>query len=214
MNHHQKPSSCTPGREIYLFSPIDPLSANIIVDQILYYNEENKNIKRSKVKPMKLYINSPGGCVYSTLSIINAIKTSKIPIKAHVVGEACSGAFYIAISCHKRIIYQDAKMMLHSLGSESFGKIEEMQERQNELKILQKQLDSIILKNTNLTKDIVNDINVRKLDKWFTPKECIKYGICDKIKNTDKIFKKTKALVTKSKIINHKEKEKINGKQE
>ena len=68
-------------RRLYLCSPIESGSLEFgmsmssqIVDSIMQYNREDKDIEPSQRKPIRLYINSPGGDLVEGFSIVSAIE--------------------------------------------------------------------------------------------------------------------------------------------
>lgn len=80
---------------------------------ILNWNREDKNIPRDKRKPIKLYINSVGGDMYSAMSLIDIISSSITPIIGVGFGFVASAAFHIYIACHKRIAFPNTIFLMH-----------------------------------------------------------------------------------------------------
>ena len=70
--------------------------------QIMKWNKEDLGLPVEKRKPIKIYINSPGGGVSSGMALIDIIKLSKTPVYAYVIGYACSMGGVILVACHKR----------------------------------------------------------------------------------------------------------------
>lgn len=67
-------------RRLYINSEIDDEVIDTIVFHIMNYNREDKGIDAKDRKPIILYINSPGGSVYSGYALISAMQCSKTPI--------------------------------------------------------------------------------------------------------------------------------------
>src|ERR1700759_4725156 len=67
-------------RIIFLGTGIDDTVANLVVAQLLFLESENK------YKDIKLYINSPGGQVYSGLAIVDTMHLIKPHVSTIVVG--------------------------------------------------------------------------------------------------------------------------------
>lgn len=63
--------------------------------------------------PITIEINSPGGCLVSTLAIYDLIKSCKNVIYGYVKGEACSGASIILQACDHRVITPHSSVMIH-----------------------------------------------------------------------------------------------------
>lgn len=64
-------------RRLYINSEIDDAVIDTIVFHIMNYNREDKGIEAKDRKPIILYINSPGGSVYSGYALISAMQCSK-----------------------------------------------------------------------------------------------------------------------------------------
>lgn len=62
---------------------------------------------------VNIYINSPGGYVSTTLKIVKAIVESKALVVCHVKEEAASGAAFILLSCDKKQVSDNARILFH-----------------------------------------------------------------------------------------------------
>lgn len=80
---------------------------------ILNWNREDKDIPKDKRKPIKLYINSVGGDMYTTMNFIDVISSSVTPIIGVGFGLVASAAFHIYIACHKRIAFPNTIFLMH-----------------------------------------------------------------------------------------------------
>lgn len=104
-------------QEICAFEP-DEMSGDMslcsyLVDSILAYNREDKDIAPEDRKPIRLYINSPGGDVTEGFSLISAIKLSKTPVYTINTGVWYSMAFLIGITGHKRFSLPYSTFLMH-----------------------------------------------------------------------------------------------------
>ena len=71
-------------RIIFLGTPIDDQVANLVVAQLLHLESEDPD------KDISIYINSPGGSIYSGLAIYDTMKFVKPDIRTMCVGVAMS----------------------------------------------------------------------------------------------------------------------------
>src|SRR6202163_5174921 len=71
-------------RIVFLGTPIDDQVANLIVAQLLHLESDDPE------KDISLYINTPGGSVYSGLAIYDTMKFVKPDIQTMCVGVAMS----------------------------------------------------------------------------------------------------------------------------
>ena len=56
-----------------------------------------------------------------------------------------------------------------------------MEEEVNDMRVLRKRVDEIVLKYTKLTQADLDEINNKKLDKRFTAEEALALKICDEV---------------------------------
>src|SRR5882724_7630233 len=92
------------------FDPeITDYMANITIQRLLYLQYQNKN------QEIHMYINSPGGSVYSTLAIYDTMQFLECPIATYCMGIAASGAAILlaAGSKGKRHALPNSKIMIH-----------------------------------------------------------------------------------------------------
>lgn len=167
-------------REIYLYD-IAPGIGSSIDGQIRFWNQydENKNTPIEERKPIKIYIDSCGGSLSDTLTIIDSIKMSKTPIWTICVGTAYSGGFFTFITGHKRIAYPHASFLFHE-GSTSTGGTSGQFE--NYTAFYKRQLDQlreIVLKHTNITEE--EYIKIRRDDVWYDTEDGLQKGFIDEI---------------------------------
>lgn len=163
-------------RIIFLGEPIDDFIANTINAQLLFLAAENSD-------PIWLYINSPGGDVYSGLAIYDTIQMIDAPVHTCVMGLAASMAFILAISGEKgyRYALPNSKLMLHQpLSGIDFSQATDIDIHNKELQSIKKDLITIIAENTGLSyAKVKKDV---ERDYWLKSKDAVEYGAIDEIK--------------------------------
>ena len=167
-------------REIYLYD-IAPGTGASIDGYIRFWNSyDNKhNIPIEKREPIKIYIDSCGGSLTDTFTIIDSIRMSKTPVWTIAVGCAYSGGFFITCSGHKRLAYPHASFLFHEGSTGTTGTAGQFENYTTFYKKQLEQLKQIVLENTNITKEEYNDI--KKDDIWYTSQEAIEKNIIDEI---------------------------------
>ena len=87
---------------------IDALVGDSVDSYIRFFNKQDDedNIPIEERKPIKIFIDSPGGDLVATFTMINAIKLSKTPVYTINIGAAYSGGFFIFLAGHKRFAYE------------------------------------------------------------------------------------------------------------
>ena len=164
-------------RIIFLGTAIDSQVANTVVAQLLFLDAQNPN------QEIKLYINSPGGEVYSGLAIYDTMQFVKSPVSTICVGMAASfGAVLLAAGAPgKRFALPHAKIMIHQpwVSGGMGGQVSDLQIRIEELTRNKRQLNEILARHTKQT--------VEKLEKdtdrdYFMEAEAAKaYGLVDHV---------------------------------
>ena len=123
---------------------------------------------------VELVINSYGGLLLDTISIIETLK--RFHTKANIIGFACSAAAILAISCDECIMSENASMLVHSAWSEVSDADDPGIKRCNELQLS-------IIKNRCPEFD-PKDI---QKDTWLSAEQCLKLNLVDNIYNNDSI---------------------------
>ena len=167
-------------REVFV-GTIGPGLGDNIDMYIRYWNmkDDEAGIPVEERQPIKVYIDSNGGCLDDTLTMIDAISMSKTPVWTICVGNAYSGGFFTFIAGHKRIAYPLASFLYHE---GSTGNMADAGKFRNFADFYTKQLDQlkdITLKYTKITPEEYQEHI--KDDWWLTANEAINYGICDEI---------------------------------
>lgn len=162
-------------RIIFMGEDVNPHTANLIVAQLLFLDNENPG------KDIYLYINSPGGSVYDALAIYDTMNFVKSDIQTVGIGIQASAAAFILSSGTKgkRMILPNASVMVHQPSSGTRGKVTDQEIDLRESLRVKKLLEEIMAKNTGQKVAKIHEDMER--DKWMTATESLKYGIVDKI---------------------------------
>lgn len=169
-------------RKLMVYDDIDGSSIFRCIYALLRIRDVDKKIGTKE--PIDILINSCGGSVYDGLSLISLIENMKedgYQITTTNMGYALSMGFVISIVGSKRRCYRYATYMHHDVSFMNYGKLASMEENVESMKILRSRADNIVLKYTNMTQDMLDDILNRKLDKYFTAEEALNMGICDEV---------------------------------
>ena len=128
---------------------------------------------------MGIYIDSCGGSLTDTLTIIDSIKLSKTPIYTICVGTAYSGGFFVFISGHKRIAYPHASFLFHEGSTGTSGTSGQFENYTAFYRKQLNQLEQIVLKNTSISEEEYK--NIKKDDIWYDTIDGIEKGFIDEI---------------------------------
>ena len=162
-------------RIIFMGEDVNPHTANLIVAQLLFLDNENPG------KDIYLYINSPGGSVYDALAIYDTMNFVKSDIQTVGIGIQASAAAFLLSSGTKgkRMILPNASVMVHQPSSGTRGKVTDQEIDLRESLRVKKLQEEIMAKNTGQKVAKIHEDMER--DKWMTATESLKYGIVDKI---------------------------------
>lgn len=162
-------------RIIFLGLPIDEMVANIVNAQLLFLESVDK------VKPIQIYINSPGGSVYDGLGVYDVMQYISPKIATVNTGMAASMAFVLMIAGEKgqRASLPHARFMQHQPMGGAHGQASDIEITAREIQKLKKELYEIIAKHTGQKYDKVHLDCDR--DYWMTAKEAEAYGCIDKV---------------------------------
>lgn len=162
-------------RIIFLGSDVNSHTANLIVAQLLFLQNEDSK------KDIYLYINSPGGSVYDGMAIYDTINYIKNDVQTTGIGlQASMGAFLLSSGTKgKRVLLPNSKVMIHQPSSGTRGKVSDMEIDLKESIRIRKLLNDILAKNTGQkVSQIEKDVD---RDYWMTAEEAVKYGLADKV---------------------------------
>ena len=155
---------------------------NIIKAQLLYLEQMDSE------KDIKIYIDSPGGSVYSGLGLLDTMEYIKPDIVTINTGLAASMAAVLLCcgSKGKRKALKRSRTMIHQPMSGSYGMYQasDISIDANEINSLKYELYEIISNKTGQTQKKVEQDADR--DYWMTSEEAIKYGMIDEIILTKK----------------------------
>ena len=162
-------------RIIFLGTPVDDQIANLIVAQLLHLESEDPD------KDISLYVNSPGGSVYSGLAIYDTMQFIKPDVSTLCIGQAASmGALLLAGGAKgKRMALPNAKILIHQVSSGFQGQATDIEIHAREIIDIRKRLDKIIADHTGQSLEKVTRDTER--DYFMSSQEAQEYGIIDRV---------------------------------
>ena len=162
-------------RVIFLVGPVNDMTANVVVAQLLFLEAENPD------KDISLYINSPGGSVTAGLSIYDTMQFVKPDVSTLCIGQAASmGSFLLAAGAKgKRFSLPNSRMMIHQPSGGFQGQSSDIQIQAKEIMYLRGRLNSIYAHHTGKTEEEIDRDTER--DNFMSAEETVKYGMIDKV---------------------------------
>ena len=162
-------------RIVFLGTEVTPVSANIIVAQLLYLESQDRE------SDIFLYINSPGGLVSAGFSIYDTIQYIKPDVRTICTGIAASmGAFLLAGGTKgKRYCLPNAEVMIHQPLGGASGQATDIEIAAKHISKTKTKLATILAKNTGQPLDKVYEDTER--DNYMSAEEALEYGIIDEV---------------------------------
>lgn len=147
-----------------------------LIQYIVRWNREDKDLPQDARKPIRIVIDCPGGALTVSQTVSNIIKMSQTPIVGIALGYVASGASLIYLSCHKRLALPNTVFVLHK-GSCSgvSGTYDEIVAFARDY---QEQIDTLInfyIENTNYTEEEVEE-NIQS-DWYIRCEEALEKGL-------------------------------------
>ena len=162
-------------RVVFLVGPVNEVSANLIVAQLLFLESENPD------KDISFYINSPGGSVSAGLAIYDTIQFIKPDVSTLCVGQAASmGALLLGAGAKgKRCCLPNSRMMIHQPMGGFQGQASDVEIHAKEILYLRAKLNEIMAKHTGqLAERIARDTD---RDNFLSAEDAMQYGLVDRI---------------------------------
>jgi len=162
-------------RIVFLGAEIDSDVSNVTIAQLLFL--ANEDVKAD----VHMYINSPGGSVYTGMGIYDTMQFVRCPVATYVIGAAASmGAVLAAAGTPgKRFVLPHARVMIHQPLGGARGPATDLKIELDEMLRTQKQLYALLGKHTGKSvEQITKDCD---RNKWMDAEEAVNYGLADKI---------------------------------
>jgi ATP-dependent Clp protease protease subunit len=164
-------------RVVFVGTAIDDDIANLVVAQLLHLEAEDPE------KDIQLYINSPGGIVYSGLAIYDTMRFIKPDVATTVCGIAMSmGSLLLAGGAKgKRSALPNSRILIHQPHGGFQGQSTDIEIHAREALALRRRMEEIYAEHTGRPVDEISDALER--DRFFTPEQARDYGLIDRVMN-------------------------------
>src|ERR1700742_1116832 len=162
-------------RIVFLGTPIDDTVANLIVAQLLHLESQDPD------KDISIYINCPGGSIYSGLAIYDTMQFIKPDIQTICVGIAMSmGSLLLMGGAHgKRFSLPNSRILIHQPSSGFEGQSTDIEIHANEILKTRARIDQIYAHHTGKS---VEEVHVdMERDRFFNPEQAAEYGLIDRV---------------------------------
>lgn len=162
-------------RVVFLVGPVNDVTANLIVAQLLFLESENPD------KDIYFYINSPGGSVTAGMSIYDTMQFIKPNVSTLCIGQAASmGAFLLAAGEKgKRFSLPNSRIMIHQPLGGFQGQASDIEIHAREILSLRAKLNDMLAHHTGQPVERIEKDTDR--DNFMSAAEAQTYGLIDKV---------------------------------
>lgn len=162
-------------RIIFLGEEVHAQMVNTIVAQMLFLEKKDPD------KDIIIYVNTPGGEVYSGMAIYDAMQYVKCDVQVICVWLAASmGSIYMAGGTKgKRFALPHSKIMIHQPLGGTKGQATDIIIQAEEMMKVKTTLTGVLHKHTGQPLKVLQADMER--DKWLTAEEAVAYGLIDKV---------------------------------
>ncbi len=162
-------------RVVFLVGPVNDVTANLIVAQLLFLESENPD------KDIYFYINSPGGSVTAGMAIYDTMQFIKPNVSTLCIGQAASmGAFLLAAGEKgKRFSMPNSRIMIHQPLGGFQGQASDIEIHAREILSLRAKLNDMLAKHTGQSIEAIEKDTDR--DNFMSAEEAVRYGLVDKV---------------------------------
>ncbi len=162
-------------RIIFLGTPIDDQIANLVVAQLLHLESEDPD------KDISIYINSPGGSIYSGLAIYDTMQFVRPDIQTMCVGVAMSmGSLLLAGGAKgKRACLPNSRILIHQPSAGFEGQSTDIEIHAREILKVRARVDEIYALHTEKP---IEEVHVdMERDRFFNAEQAVEYGLVDRV---------------------------------
>ncbi|WP_425483949.1 ATP-dependent Clp endopeptidase proteolytic subunit ClpP [Aromatoleum toluvorans] len=165
-------------RVVFLVGPVNDVTANLIVAQLLFLESENPD------KDIFFYINSPGGSVSAGMAIYDTMQFIKPDVSTLCIGQAASmGSFLLAAGAKgKRFCLPNSRVMIHQPLGGFQGQASDIEIHAREILNIRARLNEMLAKHTGQSLERIEKDTDR--DNFMSAKDAVEYGIVDRVLTT------------------------------
>lgn len=165
-------------RIIFVWDTVDSALVNTVVAQLLFLEKKDPD------KDIVMYINTPGGEVYSWMAIYDTMQYIKCDVVTIATWLAASmwSIFLSWWTKWKRYALPHSKIMIHQplvSGGGITWQATDIQIEAMEMMKIKKMFIELMAKNTG--QDVKKVEQDMERNNWMTPQDALKYGLIDKI---------------------------------
>ena len=163
-------------RTVVISQQVDAKLTSKVLSQLVLLEQEGDD------QPVTVFINSPGGEIFSGFAIFDMLNFISCPVTTIVTGFAASMGSILSLAADKgcRYAMPQAKIMIHQpllMGYQ--GRATECEIQAREILKTRDHLIKLYSEQTGKSHEEIKKALDR--DNWFTAEEALEYGLIDKV---------------------------------
>ena len=163
-------------RTVVISQQVDAKLTSKVLSQLVLLEQESDD------QPVTVFINSPGGEIFSGFAIFDMLNFISCPVTTIVTGFAASMGSILSLAADKgcRYAMPQAKIMIHQpllMGYQ--GRATECEIQAREILKTRDHLVKLYSEQTGKSHEEIKKALDR--DNWFTAEEALEYGLIDKV---------------------------------
>jgi ATP-dependent Clp protease protease subunit len=168
-------------RIVLLGTPINDQIANLMVAQLLFLQSQDPE------RQVQMFINSPGGVVYSGMAIYDTMQQISAPVSTTAVGITASFGTILLTAGAKGLRYglPNATIHMHQPLGGAQGQASDIVIQANEIIRLKERLNDILVHHTGREREIIERDTDR--DIYFGADQAVEYGLIDSVLESTKV---------------------------
>ena len=160
-------------RVVFIQGEIEEFMANSISAQLMYLDQQ-------EVKPITMFINSPGGSVTDGLAIYDTMKFIESKVITVGIGQCCSMGSFLLSMGDTRLSFENTSLMYHSVSSGFYGTVHDHVIQFDETMRLQNMLIQKLQEKIHPGYKVEFGRKIER-DFFILPKDAVEFGLIDKI---------------------------------
>ena len=151
------------------------------------WNVEDIGKSKEERKPIRIFINTLGGDLNSTMNLVDVIDASTTPVYTIGLGRVYSAGGLLLMAGAKRFVFNNTSCLIHDGSTGTFGDTGKVLDSAQFTQGTENRLREYILSRTNIDAETYDKMYRR--DWYMFADEMIKYGVADCIiENLDELL--------------------------
>ena len=170
------------GNEILFYADVDRENALDFVEKFkkLEIDLLKKKAELFGYEPIiRVHIMSDGGDIFSGMTLMNTLESSRVKVITIAQGSCCSAATFMLLGGSERRMGRNAYVLIHQISTEMWGNFQELKHELKSTDKFMKMLKKMYLEKTKIPEKKFK--RLMKKDIYLSPSDCLKYKIVDAV---------------------------------